>query len=160
MIIREVKFDTRRKLIEVDTRKGTFSLPFLRLELIPTPENPIKKVYVDKELGKQGVTYVLESGDERTLHLDAFLDYNHEPDFMRNLAVFGLTTQCLQIVKRSRLSKRKIARKLNISETQLKRLLDTTNYKKTIDQMLKLIASLNHWVEFSVIPCDRKKSAA
>lgn len=160
MIIRKVRIDNRRKLIEVDTRKGTFALPFTRLELIPTRENPVTDIYVDKELGKQGVTYVLQSGDEATLHLDAFLDYNHEPDFMRNLALVDLTIQCLEIVKKSRLSKRQIAGKLKTSAAQLEELLDTTNYNKTIDQMVKLVAGLNHWVDFHIIPCDRKKSAA
>lgn len=143
MKIRSVKVDNRKKTLEIDTRKGHLILPFSKLRLIPTPKNRIKSVFIDKELGNEAITYVLESGQEDTVPLDAFLEYNRDPDFFRKLFLYKLTLKADQVVKKSKLGIREISRKLNTSPAQLYRLLDTANYSKTIDQMVKLLICLD-----------------
>src|SRR3989338_7521455 len=83
MIIKQVKVNNNKKCLEIATGKGKFSLPFAKLRVIPTPENKIKTIYIDKELARMGVTYILESGEEDSVIVDVFLDYNKEPEYMR-----------------------------------------------------------------------------
>ena len=80
MKINSVEVNNRKKGIEIETSKGRFFLPFSKLCPIPSTENKIKSVFVDKELGSEAITYVLESGLEESNHLDAFLDYNRDPE--------------------------------------------------------------------------------
>jgi len=120
------------------------------LRLVPSTDNKIREVYVDKELGNTAVTYILESGEEDSIHLDAFLDYNKDPEYMAKVMLYKLTLTALELVKNSCLSKREIARKLNTSPAQLYRLLNTANYSKTIDQMVTLLASLGYEVNFNL----------
>ena len=120
------------------------------MRLVPSTDNKIKEAYVDKELGNTAVTYILESGEEDSIHLDAFLDYNKDPEYMAKIMLYKLTLTALELVKNSCLSKREIARKLNTSPAQLYRLLNTANYSKTIDQMVTLLASLGYEVNFNL----------
>jgi len=148
MIINTVKVNNRKKCFEILTAKGLYSLPFSRLRLVPRADNKLVKSYVDKELASRAVTYSLESGEEDSVHLDAFLDYNKDPKYMSKMYLYKLTLMTIEAVEKSRLSKREIARKLKTSPAQLYRLLDTANYRKTLDQMIKLLVSLDHQIEF------------
>lgn|GEM_PF-179929 len=143
MKILSVKVNNRKKTLEIDTKKGHFVLPFSKLRLIPSAENRIVSVFIDEELGREAITYTVQSGEHDTVHLDAFLEYNRDPDFFRKLLLYKLTLKAIQVVEVSQLSIREIARKLNTSPAQLYRLLDPANYSKTIDQMVKLLTCLN-----------------
>jgi len=158
MIIQNVNVNNRRRSFEIETKKGAFSLPFVKLNLVPSRTNKIKNVYVDKELGKEAITYVLESGEEGSVHVDDFLFYNKDPDYMRDHTLYKLTAKAVDLIKESKLPKRELARKLKTSPTQLYRLLDTTNYNKTIDQMVRLLACLNYSLDF-VLEKDKKSAA-
>jgi hypothetical protein len=46
---------------------------------------------------------------------------------------------------------RQLSRRLETSPAQIYRLLDTTNYKKTVDKMLELLHVLDATVEVRVI---------
>jgi hypothetical protein len=148
MIIEKASVNKKRKTLEIDTAKGHFSLPFSKLSLPPTDENEIQKIHIDPELGNEGITYRLSNGDEDSVHVDAFLDYNKDPEYVARITLYNLTRTAINLVQVAQLSKREIARKLRTSPAQLYRLLDTTNYKKTIDQMIKLLAVLGHDVGF------------
>lgn len=155
MKIKKVRVNARKKALEIDTEKGTLCLPFSKLDLRPTPKNRIKEIYIDPELGNRGVTYVLESDDEDSIHLDAFLDYNRDPDFLRQLTLHKLSIEASRLMEGSGLSKHEIIRRMKTSPSQLYRLLDPANYQKSVDQMLRLIAVLGYRVEVSL-----KKEAA
>lgn len=130
--------------MEIDTKKGHFRLPFSKLHLIPSTENRIESIFIDKEVGSEAITYILKSGQQDTVHLDAFLEYNRDPDYFRKLFLYKLALKAIQAVEKSPLSIREIARKLNTSPAQLYRLLDTANYSKTIDQMVRLLTCLDY----------------
>src|SRR5690606_17352742 len=115
----------------------------------PSLKNAIVEVYVDKELASSAVTYVLASGDEASVHVDAFLDYNKDPDFLRNAVLHQLTLESVKLMEKSHLSKQEVIRRLKTSPSQLYRLLDPANYKKSIDEMLRLVAVLGYRVEWS-----------
>ncbi|MCB0412686.1 MAG: hypothetical protein KDD50_00030, partial [Bdellovibrionales bacterium] len=101
MKIKSVEVDNRRKRINIMTAKGAYSLPFVKLSKIPTVEDKIIEVYVDKELGKEAVTYLTESGYEDSIHLDVFLDFNKEPDFLKKIFLFKLTDKAREALDAS-----------------------------------------------------------
>lgn len=150
MKIKKVTLNNRKKAFEVTTRSENYQFPYARLEVPPSRENPITRVYVDRELGNEAFTYELESGDEGTVHLDHVLEYNRDPRYMRDQLLYQLTLAAQKQVEASPLSKREIIRRLGTSPSQFYRLLDQTNYKKSIDQMMALLHILDCEVDLVV----------
>jgi predicted XRE-type DNA-binding protein len=150
MKIRNVAHNNRKKAFEVVTYGQTYLFPYARLEVRPSRENPIKNLYVDKELGNEAFTYELESGEEGTVHIDHVLEYNRDPRHMRDLLLYKLTLAAQEGVKRSSLSKREIIRRLGTSPAQLYRLLDQKNYRKSLDKLLSLLHILDCEVDLKV----------
>jgi len=155
MRIRSVTFNNRKKGFEIRTRSGTHWLPYAKLDVRPPVGEGVARAYVDKELGDEGFTYVLDSGKEGTAHLEQVLEYNQDPSYLRDLLVYKLTLEAQKRVASSPLSKREIVRRLGTSATQFYRLLDQTNYRKSIDQLLILLNVLECEVDLVV----RAKSA-
>ena len=155
MKIRTVKANNRRKAFEVTAAGKRLLFPFARLEAQPTPADPVANVHVDRELGGEGFTYLLKSGREGTVHIEDVLEYNQDPDYLRDLLLYRLTLEAQKRVASTSLAKREIIRRLGTSPTQLYRLLDQTNYRKSVDQMLRLLQVLECDVELVV----RAKSA-
>jgi hypothetical protein len=79
MKVRRGAANSRRKVIEVSTSRGTFVYPFARLKPRPSPSDPIRTIHVDRELGSEAVTYTLASGREGTVHIEQVLDYTRIP---------------------------------------------------------------------------------
>ena len=155
MKIRSVKANNRRKAFEITTAKQRLGFPYTQLEVPPTADDPIANVYVDRELGGEGFTYVLKSGREGTVHVEHVLEYNQEPDHLRDLLLYRLTLEAQKRIAATGLAKREVIRRLGTSPTQLYRLLDQTNYRKSVDQVLRLLQVLDCDVELVV----RAKSA-
>jgi hypothetical protein len=140
--INKVQVNNRKKTICIETKRGLFEIHFSRLNPKPTAKNKIRKIFIDKELGNEAVTYILESGVENSIHLDVFLDYNKDPSYLRFLFLFELTIEAQKALKNSKTSKNELCRRLQTSPSQLARLLDQTNQKKSVDKMLELLAAL------------------
>jgi hypothetical protein len=155
MKIRRVTANNRRKAFEVTAGKRRLFFPFARLETPPTAADPIAKVLVDPELAAEGFTYVLRSGHEGTVHLEDVLEYNQDPDYLRDLLLYRLTLEAQKALRATSLARREIIRRLGTSPAQLYRLLDQTNYRKSVDQLLRLLQVLDYDVELVV----RAKSA-
>lgn len=155
MKIRSVTPNNRRRAFEVKTSARTLTLPFAKVQPRPSTSDPIARVFVDKELGREGFTFVLKSGREGTVHIEQVLEYNQDPGYLRDLLLYKLTIEAQKRVKASRLSKREIIRRLHTSATQFYRLLDQTNYRKSVDQLLSLLHVLDCDVDLVV----RAKSA-
>ena len=155
MKITSVTANNRKRAFEVKTRRGQWPFPYSKAEPAPTPSDPLVELYIDPELGREGFTYLLASGAEGSVHIDHVLDYNEEPGYMRDLLLYNLTVEALKRIEASPLSKREIIRRLGTSPAQFYRLLDTTNYRKSIDKMLALLQVLDCEVEVIV----RAKSA-
>jgi hypothetical protein len=150
MKIRKVTHNNRKKAFEVVTYGKGYLFPYAKLELGPSRENPIKNVYVDKELANEAFTYELESGEEGTVHIDHVLQYNRDPRYLRDLLLYKLTLAAQEGVRRSCLSKRELIRRLNTSPAQFYRLLDQTNYKKSLDKLMSLLHILDYEVDLVV----------
>lgn len=149
MKILGVEVNNHRKVLVVKLHSEALVLPFSKLRVIPKPSDPIIEIFVDKELGSSGITYKLKSGKEDSLHLDAFLDYNKDSEYLRLQRLHQLTLQTYKLFKRSKLSLREVARKLDTSPAQVCRLLDTANTRKTVDQLLRFLDCLDCSVKIS-----------
>lgn len=155
MKIRSVRHNNRKKAFEVRTSTKSFVFPYAKGDPEPTADDPIARVFVDKELGREGFTYVLESGREGTIHIEQVLEYNQDPGYLRDLLLYKLTIEAQRRVDASPLSKREMIRRLGTSPAQFYRLLDQTNYRKSVDQLLFLLQVLDYDVDLVV----RAKSA-
>jgi hypothetical protein len=107
------------------------------------------------QLPGEGFTYELQSGETGTVHIEQVLEYNRDPNNLRDLMLYKLTVEAQKRIADSPLSKREIIRRLGTSATQLYRLLDQTNYKKSLDQLVSLLQLLECDVDLVV----RAKSA-
>jgi len=148
--IRSVRINARRKAFEIRTSARRLVMPFAKVDPKPTPANPAVRAYVDKEIGSEGFGYVLRSGREGTVHIEQVLEYNKDPDHLRDRLLYNLTLEAQKRVGASPLSRREIIRRLRTSATQFYRLLDQTNYRKSVDQLVSLLQALDCDVQLVV----------
>jgi hypothetical protein len=150
MKIRSVKHNNKKKVFEIKTSTKVFAIPYTKTDPQPTPADPVKRLFVDEELGREGFTYALASGRTGTIHIEQVLEYNRDPNYLRDLLLYQLTLEAQKRIAESPLSKREIIRRLGTSATQLYRLLDQTNYRKSVDQIISLLQVLECDVDLVV----------
>ena len=150
MKIRSVKANNRRKAFEVGIARGTLLFPYSKSEPQPGRSGPVVRVAVDQELAREAFTYMLDSGREGTVHIEQVLEYNQDPGHMRDTLLYQLTIEAQRCIETSPLSKREIIRRLGTSAAQFYRLLDPTNYRKSIDRLLTLLHVLDCEVDLVV----------
>lgn len=150
MTIRSVRANNHKKAFEVRVGTRIYWYPFARLDVRPATGNPIVRVAIDPELGREAFTYVLKSGVEGTVHVDQVLDYNKDPGYLRNMLLYQLTLEVQRRVAASPLSTRELVRRLGTSASQYYRLLDQASTQKSTDQLLRLLCVLDCDVELTV----------
>lgn len=158
MKILSVAANNRRHAFEVRTRRQQLVFPYAKADPAPSAGDRVAEVFVDPELGREAFTFRLASGAEGSVHIDAVLEYNEDPSYMADLALYRLTQEARTRFEGSGLSTREVARSLGTSPTQLYRLLDPTNYSKSLRQLLALLYLLGCDVEVEVK--DRSGRAA
>lgn len=150
MKITAVRANNRKKAFEVETRKGMYPFLYTLCDPTPSPDDRVVEVRADVELGREAFTYVLESGGEGTVHVDSVLEYNEDPSYLADMTLYRLTTDARARFDESPFSAREVARRLGTSPAQLYRLLDPTNYSKSIRQLLSLLYVLGLEVDVEV----------
>lgn len=159
MKIRNVTANNRRKAFEVETEeRGRLTFPYARLRARPDRANRVAEVYADPELGREAFTYVLEDGEEDSVHVDQVLAYNEDPTYLKDLLLYELTLEARKRVAASELSKREMIRRLGTSASQFYRLLDTTNYAKSVGQLVALLHVLGCEVDLVVRERSRRSA--
>lgn len=143
MKIRAITANNRTRAFEVRTARGPLVFPFAKATPAPTAEDPIDELFVDADAGREAFTYVLRSGRTGTVHVEQVLEYNRDPSYQRDQLLYRLTVEAQARLAVSPLAKREIMRRLGTSAAQFYRLLDQTNYRKSIDQMLALLQVLD-----------------
>ena len=157
MKIRSVTSNNRRNEFVVVTRSGaTYVFPYSEADPCPISDDRIGEVFVDKELGNEAITYILESGVEGSVHIEQILEYNEDPKYLAELLIYKLTLEAQDGVEGSVLSMRQIAKRLKTSVPQLYRLLDPANTRKSMSQLVALLHVLDCDVDLVV----KKKDAA
>jgi predicted XRE-type DNA-binding protein len=153
--------NNRKKAFDIRTGRAVFSFPYSKADPEPSRADPVAMVGVDPDMGREGFTYTLKSGKKGAVHVEQVLDYNQDPAYTRDALLYRLTILAQRQIESSRLSRREIVRRLGTSAPQLYRLLDQTNYRKSIDKMLALFHVLDCDVDLVVRPRRRSgKSAA
>jgi len=150
MKIRSVTHNNRRKAFEVRTAGKSLVFPYTKVDPRPSVANPIVCVFADRELGCEGFTYVLKSGDQGTVHVEQVLEFNQDPSYLRDALLYKLTIEAQKRLESSSLSKREIIRRLGTSASQFYRVLDQKNYRKSVDQLLLLLQVLECDVDLVV----------
>ena len=150
MKIRSVTHNNRKKVFEVRTSTKRLVFPFVKAEPTPTIQDPVTELLVDPEAGHEAFTYMLHSGQTGTVHIEQVLEYNQDPHYLRDQLLYRLTLEAQKRIAKSGLSRREIVRRLGTSAAQLYRLLDQTNYRKSVDQVLALLQVLNCDVDLVV----------
>jgi hypothetical protein len=148
--VKAVAWNNRSRAFLVLIRKQNLRFPYARCVPAPSAADPVARVAIDPEIGRDGFVYTLASGREGTVHAEQVLDYNRDPDYLRDLLLYRLTVEARARVAASDLSRRELIRRLGTSATQFYRLLDQTNYRKSVDQMLALLGVLDCEVEMVV----------
>lgn len=138
------------KSVEYDNKKKVFYLEYasgLKIEC-PYSALGIKKSIVeaapDKESGCHSFYFDLENGKREIVPFDQPLYIVQNPEYVREQTLYEVTKQLNEFIKKSKISKRELARRLRTSLSQLSRLLDTTNYKKELSRLIELAAMLNY----------------
>ncbi|MHB8290086.1 MAG: hypothetical protein ACYDEY_12780 [Acidimicrobiales bacterium] len=150
MKILSVIANNRKHVFEVRTRRQALVFPYAKTHPRPSPTERVTDVFVDSEIDNEGFTYRLSSGVEGSVHMDAVLEYNEDPSYMAELALYRLTQSARTRFEASGLSAREVARGLGTSPTQLYRLLEPTNYSKSVRQLISLLYFLGCEVDVEV----------
>jgi hypothetical protein len=152
--------NNRKHAFEVRTSRQTLVFPYTKADPAPLSTDRIAEVIVDPELGREGFTYRLASGAEGSVHIDAVLEYNEDPSYMAELTLYRLTEEARSRFEASGLSAREVSRWLGTSPTQLYRLLDPTNYSKSLRQLISLLYILGCEVDVEVRERPRRRVAS
>ena len=157
MKIRNVTSNNRKNEFAVTTRSGvTYPFPYSEANPQPSSDDRIEDVFVDKELGSEAFTYILESSEEGSVHIDQVLEYNEDPKYLAELLTYKLSLEAQRRIETSALSRRQVAKRLKTSVPQLYRLLDPANTRKSMNQLVALLHILNCDVDLVV----KKRAAA
>lgn len=106
MKIRNVEINNRKNEFTVTTWSGSvYVFPYSKADPYPKPDNRIKKLFVDKEFAREAFTYLLESGEEGSIHLEQILEqileYNYDPTYYAELLIYKLSLEARQRVEKS-----------------------------------------------------------
>lgn len=97
MKIESVRLNNHRRAFEIEPAgRGTLSFPYGKADPEPTPEDPVHEVFVDPELGDEGLTYRLASGRDGSVLADHVLEYHRDPSTMRDLLLHQLTVEAVR----------------------------------------------------------------
>jgi len=155
MKIRSIRFNNRKRVFEAGTWRAKLPFPYSKADPTPTSSDPVIETWIDDDLGREGFSFKLATGREGSIHIDQVLEYNQDPGYMRDLLLYKLTIEAQKRIEQSSLSKREVIRRLGTSPAQFYRLIDSTNYRKSIDKLLLLLHILDCEVDLIV----RAKSA-
>ena len=151
MKLRAVAVNNRKRQLELITAgRRSYPFPYSRMDPPPRSDDRIREAYVDPKLGHEAVTYLLESGAEGAVHIDHALEYNEDPSCLHEVLLHKLTVEALRRIDSCGLSRREIMRRLGTSAAQLYRLLDPTNRRKSMNQMIALLRVLGCEVDVVV----------
>ena len=142
MKIKKVVANNRKKAFEVHTRTREYLLPYAATQPSLGVSDRVLEARVEKEMGNEGFVYTMAFGEEGAVHIDHILEYNKDPTYLAEMVLYKLTVWAQEEVEKSDLGTRELIRRLGTSPAQFYRLLDQTNYRKSMRQLLVLLQSL------------------
>ena len=149
--IKSVASNNKKREFLITNRAGReFCFPYHKAAPPINRDDHVRKVYVDAELAREAFTYLLDSGEEGSIHIEQVLDFNKDPAYLADLLTYKLTIECIKRVDEAQISKRQLARQLNTSVPQLYRLLDPANTSKSMKQLISLLNVLDCEVDLVI----------
>jgi hypothetical protein len=116
--------NNRRRDFTVRLGASSYRYPYTRLETPPAPGDHVVTARVDPELGREGFSYTFASGAAGTIDGEQVLDYNKDPQYLRDVLLHELTLAAEQRLR--------------------------TNTRKSVDEVLALLGVLECEVQVSV----------
>ena len=156
---KEVKPNYRKNVLEITLlergKAKKYNLPFavLRDKRISS-DNRFASITIDRELGNEAVSFVLEDGSKDDFPAD-FVLYYCDPTYHWS-PINQLKRALKDKLGSCRLSLRVLADALNTSPSQVVRLLQENTASKQIVQLFQLAELAGYQIEFSL----KKKKAA
>lgn len=156
---KEIKPNYRRNVLEIVLVEGRrakkYNLPFAVFQNKTIgSKNRFASITIDRELGDQGASFVLEDGSKGGFPADLVL-YYCDPSYDWS-PINQLKRALKDKLGGSKLSVRVLADALNTSPSQVVRLLQENRVSKQIAQLFRLAELAGYQVEFSL----KKKKAA
>jgi hypothetical protein len=156
---KNVRPNYRRNLLEITLTEGkrsrSYTLPFSLVGATKAgARNRFAQIAIEKELGSQGVSYVLEDGTKGDFPSELVL-YHCEPSYDWS-PINQLKRALKGELGKSKLSVRVLADALRTSPTQVVRLLEENRASKQLLQLFKLAELAGYRIEFRL----RRKPAA
>ena len=156
---KEIKPNYRKNVLEITLQEGkktkSYTLPFAVFRDVNiSSKNRLTSIRIDRELGDQAASFVLENGSTGDFPAD-FVLYYCDPTYHWS-PVNQLKRALKDKISTSRLSVRVIADALDTSPSQVVRLLQENKISKQIVQLFRLAELAGYQIEFSL----KKKKAA
>ena len=151
--IDSVTVNRRRKGFEFRVGSEVLFYAFSQADPPPSAQDPVQWVKVYDVLGGQ-VQYMLASGRVGIVDFEDVLYHNRDPDHHRRVLLNQLTMEARNCVWSCPRSKKEIMGRLGTSASQLSRLRDPRNERKTLDRMVTLLYVLGYELDVTVRPRD------
>ena len=156
---KEIKPNYRKNVLEITLQEAkktrSYTLPFTVFRDVKiSGKNRFTSITIDRELGDQAASFVLEDGSKGDFPAD-FVLYYCDPTYHWS-PVNQLKRALKDKISTSRLSVRVIADALDTSPSQVVRLLQENKVSKQIVQLFQLAELAGYQIEFSL----KKKKAA
>ena len=156
---KEIKPNYRKNVLEITLQEGrktkSYTLPFAVFRDVKiSSKNRFTSIAIERELGNQAASFVLEDGSKGDFPAD-FVLYYCDPTYHWS-PVNQLKKALKEKISTSRLSVRVIADALDTSPSQVVRLLQENKVSKQIVQLFRLAELAGYQIEFSL----KKKKAA
>lgn len=158
-VFKDIKPNYRKRVLEIILREGRttkkYNLAFAAFaDKKIGNKNRFASIAIDRELGDQAASFVLEDGTGGDFPAD-FVLYHCDPTY--NWAPINQLKKLLKDkIGASKLSVRVLADALNTSPSQVVRLLQENQASKQLLQLLRLAELAGYQVEFSL----KKRKAA
>lgn len=156
---KEIHPNYRKRVLEITLREGRktkkYNLPFTVFGSKNIhSKNRFASIAIDRELGGQAASFVLEDGSKEDFPAD-FVLYHCDPSYDWS-PINQLKKALKDKLGKSKLSVRVIADALNTSPSQVVRLLEENKVSKQLIQLFRLAELAGYQVEFNL----KKKKAA
>ena len=157
-VFKKIQPNYRKRVLEITLGEGRktrkYNLPFAVLNKDIHSKNRFASIAVDRELGGQAASFVLEDGSREDFPAD-FVLYHCDPSYDWS-PINQLKKALKDKLGKSKLSVRVIADALNTSPSQVVRLLEENKASKQLIQLFRLAELAGYQVEFNL----KKKKAA
>lgn len=150
--VKRVIADEEQRCFHVFFAHRVLPFPYARCDPRPTRRNPIVRLFVDKGVDRRGFTYVLRSGVDGCVLLDYVLDHNCDPGYLGDMLLYKLSLAAQDRWSSTAVSLARVNERGGLRPGRVQEILEQTNYRKTLDELVTLLHALGYDVDFTLRP--------